>query len=385
MNVMIRKKNIIIAIVIFLIFLLLFLFKIKNEMTDFEVCYKAGKRILLNENLYRLSDGHEQFKYLPFSAYLFIPFTFFPLTIAKGIWYFIVLITYFLSLYFSYYLISEKRKKAWVLILLTFLILAKFFGRELQLGQVNCLIILLLLLILIKMLENKEFLSSFLWAFTLPIKPYALIFLPYFIIKKRFKIVLYGLLFFVIILFLPSIQYGIKGNFLLLYKWRENLSLTTPFLLGSYDNASIYAFLIKWFGERKTLITFLLILIFSLLIFIMIYIIRLGNKRKIDSPEILESSILFIFIPLLSPLGWYYNYLYSIIGIMILINYFKTFPKTLRYFLIFNFFLIGGTLYEVIGKDLFRIYTQFAIVTINYLIIIAFLIYLRIKSSGPKI
>ncbi len=375
-----RNYIIILLIFIFLAFLLLFLFKVKNEMTDFEVCYRAGKRILKSENLYRLSDGHEQFKYLPFSAYLFVPFSFLPLTFAKTIWYFIVLFTYFLSLYFSYHLLPAKRKRAWILILLTFLILVKFYGRELQLGQINCLIIFLLLLMLIKILENKEVLAGFLWAFTLPIKLYALIFLPYFIVKKKFKIILWSFVFSLIVLFLPSVQYGLKGNIRLLTTWKHNLSLTTPPLLGAYDNASIYALLIKWFDGRETIIRILLILIMLFLALLTIYIIKIGTKKKLKNAEILESSILFILIPLLSPLGWYYNYLYSILGIMILINYFGLFPRILKYFLIFNLFLIGGTLYEILGRELFRLYMHLSIVTVNYLIIIGFLVYLRLKK-----
>ncbi|MCP2521125.1 glycosyltransferase 87 family protein, partial [SCandidatus Aminicenantes bacterium Aminicenantia_JdfR_composite] len=209
---------------------------------------------------------------------------------------------------------------------------------------------------LIKILENKEVLAGFLWAFTLPIKLYALIFLPYFIVKKKFKIILWSFVFSLIVLFLPSVQYGLKGNIRLLTTWKHNLSLTTPPLLGAYDNASIYALLIKWFDGRETIIRILLILIMLFLALLTIYIIKIGTKKKLKNAEILESSILFILIPLLSPLGWYYNYLYSILGIMILINYFGLFPRILKYFLIFNLFLIGGTLYEILGRELFRLY-----------------------------
>ncbi len=350
-------------------------------MTDFEVCYRAGKRVLLKENLYRLSDGHEQFKYLPFSAFLFVPFALLPLSLARGVWYFIVLISYFLCLSLSYSLLPEKRKKRGIVILLTFLILAKFYGRELQLGQVNCLIILLLLFMTFKMLANKEKLCGFLWAVTVPMKLYALIFLPYFILKRKFKTVFWGLLFFAIILVLPSIPYGIKGNFKLLHNWKSNLSITTPSLLGVYDNASLYALLMKWFNERKILIAFLLILIVSSLAITMLYLIRIGNKKKIKSPEILESSLLLIFIPFLSPLGWYYNYLYSILAIMILINYFDGFSLWLKILIIVNLLLIGGSIYEILGKELFRVYTKFSIVTVNYLILIFILAYLRLKKT----
>ncbi|MFQ6082656.1 MAG: glycosyltransferase family 87 protein [Candidatus Aminicenantia bacterium] len=368
--------------IIIVLLILLFVFKISHEMTDFEVCYRAGKRILAGETLYQMADGHEQFKYPPFSAFFFSPLTFLPLSLAKGIWYFVVLFTYFISLYLSFRLLPEKRKKAGSLIFLTFLILTKFFGRELQLGQVNCLIILLLLIMIYQLLQGREGTSGLLWAGASIIKPYALVFFPYFVIKKRFKIVLFGLSFFILALFLPSIVYGIKGNLSILTDWRYTLSQTTSGLLGVYDNASLYALFLKWFGqENQKLIFVLLASIIFFLAAMVLYLIIIENreKDKLKWPEVLDCSILLIFIPLLSPLGWYYTYLFSMLAIMILINYFDKFPKAWKYVLLINFFLIGGSLYEILGAKLFRIYTELSIVTINYLLVVISLFYLRFK------
>jgi hypothetical protein len=105
----------------------------------------------------------------------------------------------------------------------------------------------------------------------------------------------------------------------------------------------------------------------------------LGKRENLKKPEVLEYSFLFVLIPLFSPLAWYYNYLYSILTIVFLINYIDKFPKVLKYLLIANFIIIGGSLREVLGKDAFRFYTGYSLVVISYLIVLFHLFYLRVK------
>src|SRR3989344_2620912 len=54
---------------------------------DFEIFYEAGRRMLDGEPLYRLSDGGLPLKTSPFFSLFMIPFSLFPLQIAKGIWF----------------------------------------------------------------------------------------------------------------------------------------------------------------------------------------------------------------------------------------------------------------------------------------------------------
>ena len=56
-------------------------------MRDFEVNYRAGERLRAGESLYRTSDGHYMFKYFPSSALLYVPFSLLPLPVAKVLWY----------------------------------------------------------------------------------------------------------------------------------------------------------------------------------------------------------------------------------------------------------------------------------------------------------
>jgi hypothetical protein len=85
-----KKKKLLLILFAFILLLSLFLLKVQEHMIDFEVNYKAGKRLGGGESLYQVEDGHFMFKYLPSSALLYLPLSFLPLNAAKAFWYFIV-------------------------------------------------------------------------------------------------------------------------------------------------------------------------------------------------------------------------------------------------------------------------------------------------------
>src|SRR6187200_1115716 len=61
--------------------------RVARKMPDFEVYYTAGARAAAAEPLYRESDGHYQFKYLPAFALFAAPVAKLPLAAAKGVWF----------------------------------------------------------------------------------------------------------------------------------------------------------------------------------------------------------------------------------------------------------------------------------------------------------
>src|SRR6185436_4939451 len=61
--------------------------RVSRKMPDFEVYYAAGARAAAAEPLYRESDGHYQFKYLPAFALFAAPVSKLPLAAAKGAWF----------------------------------------------------------------------------------------------------------------------------------------------------------------------------------------------------------------------------------------------------------------------------------------------------------
>lgn len=351
---------------------------IKHDMSDFGVCYKNGRRILDGETLYRISDGHLQFKYAPISALFYASLALLPWEVAKIIWYYLELILLFSVLWISYKLLPSPRRGPVLVLLPATLVLLKFIGRELELGQVNILILFILILMIAEVIRRKDATAGVLWGISLFFKPYALVFLPYFILKKRFKIVLAGGAVVLAGLLLPALNFGFQGNWIVLREWVSTLSHSTPELMAAGDTSSLYAFLWKVLPGHPDLWIKILWLVAGLAVgLLFLGMMRQGKKLALEVPEVLETSFLMILIPLFSPLGWFYNYLYSVLAIILLIQALPKFPPLWKYALIADLIIIGATLREVLGKDLFHFYTRKSLVVVNYLIVLAALAYAR--------
>lgn len=88
-----------------------------------------------------------------------------------------------------------------------------------------------------------------------------------------------------------------------------------------------------------------------------------------------------ILILLFSPLGWNRNYLYSLLAVMLTPSVWRHFPPAGQIILVINFVVIGTSLIEIWGRELFRFYTHDALVAVSFLIVLVSLIFLRAKNS----
>lgn len=376
----IRTRKILLILLVFLFFLLVYQLYVRKDMTDFGVCYQGGKRILKGEMLYQLSDGHLQYKNSPASAVFFSVWALFPYEVAKVLWYFLELTLLFFCLTISYDILPVKQKRKGSVMILSFLVLLKFIGREIELGQVNILIVFLLIVMCKALLAGKDVKAGLLWGFSLFFKPYALVFFPYFILKKRIKAAASGLGFLSVGIILPVFFYGFRRSFFVFKEWQRTLSLSTPSLIDHYDNSSLYAFFLKNLPADKSEWAWILSIIMALVIgFFLLWMMHSGKKLRLRQPEIIEFSFLFILIPFFSPLAWYYNYLYAILAVVFLMNWIDKFPPVLKYILIADFICIGASLREVLGKGMFRFYTQHSLVVISFSILLFYLFYSRVK------
>ncbi len=359
-----------------------YILHVGRDMSDFGVCYQGGERIMQRETLYREADGHLQYKYSPASALFFAPLALFSFGTAKVIWY--VLEFAFLAgiFFFSFRVLPAGGERAAPIFAWTFLVELKFLAREIELGQVNLFILFLLTSMLYLLLRKKQTSAGWLWGASLFFKPYALVFLPYFLIKRKFRVISAGLAVVLVGLMLPSTVYGIRGNLIVLREWPATLSKSTSGLLASYDNASLAGFLLKTFPflSKQAAIAVLLTTFLALGLTVLWMIKKGREPKKPQNSEALESAFLLVLIPLFSPLGWNYNYLYSIPAIMIIIAVWRRFPPALRIILIFNFLFVLTSVIEVWGRELFRFYTRYALVALNFLVVLAALFYLRLRK-----
>lgn len=360
---------------------LVFILGVRKDMTDFGVCYQAGSRALNGESLYRPSDGHLQFKYSPAAAVFYIPISLLPWEAAKAVWYALEILFLIGIFVVSLRLLPFLKTRPALLGLWGFLVLAKFLGRELQLGQVNLLIILLLTLMALAVQEKKDVPAGLLAAASLFFKPYALVFLPYLLFKKRSRTFagLAGLLLLGGLA--PALVFGWRGNLRAVSEWSRTLGLSTPSLLAAGDNASLHGLVRKDFpGLSATGIQLILWFLLAVLMALFLSMLLQGNRSALPKAETAEIAFLMVLIPLFSPLGWYYNYLYGCLAVLLCVGMIRRLPKVGRIVLLADFFFIGASLREVFGKTIFDLYRANSLVTINFLILLGFLFYARMKK-----
>ena len=352
-------------------------------MVDFQVNYIAGKRLRWAETLYRFEDRHFMFKYLPSAAFLYLPLSCLPLQAAKLIWYFLIIACSGGIIFISYRLLPDGDKPKYLMIL-PLLITARFFLREIALGQINTVVTVTLLIMTLYLAseakgaaDKRGLYAGLFWGAGVAMKPYALIFLPYLIIKKKWTPLAAGFGCIAAALIAPAVFYGFQGNFTVLKEWHSTLSRSTPPLLSTLDNISILASFTKWTDDPdfSLICSAALISLMSILVLILIL-----KGRELQRPEVLECGLCLTVIPLVSPLGWDYTLLSSTLGIMLLIRYFTVFAKFWRIFLVVNFAVIALAFYDLLGKELYTLFMKWSVTTVNFLVLSGYLAYLRIKK-----
>ncbi len=378
-----RGVRITAALLIVVAFYVIYICFVSRDMSDFGVCYRNGGRILAGETLYRVSDGHLQYKYAPVSALFYSLLARLPYPVAKVVWYYLELILLFGGFWIGYLILPQRKKGPWFVVGLGFAVLAKLIGREIELGQVNLLIIFLLMAMTAAFLKKKDGWAGAAWAASLVFKPYALVFLPYFILKKRWKLLGSGAGILAAGLAMPIVYFGVRGNFIVLQEWFSTLSKSTPGLMAVGDNASLYAFVWKTLPGDQPDTAKIIWLVFGLAAAgVFLWMIRAGRRSSLPAPEFLEASFLMVLIPFFSPLGWYYNYLYSLPAILLVLGRWPDIPSVWKYVLAVDLVTIGATLREVLRAMPFRFYTHSSLIALNFLVLLAGLAALRARRTA---
>jgi hypothetical protein len=360
---------------------------LNKQMIDFEVNYRAGQRLSEGATLYPgpLVDGHYEFKYPPFAALIYAPLSFLSLTTAKGVWSFLILAASAALLGLSLKLVRMKgQSEHLALSFLSGLVLIRFFLRELQLGQVNVLTLLVLLAMTAALVGLKnsgspsrgELAAGGLWGLALAIKPYSLVFLPYFLLKKKWKALGAGLAILAAAFLLPALFYGFKGNLAVHREWITTFSRSTPRLLTSQDNISLLALLSKWLGQGSAALTAWAVFV-ALLVLLMLLILLRG--RGLPRATLLECSTLLLLTPLLSPLGWDYTFLFALPAVTLCFHHFFDLPPAGRVVLAVNACLIYFLVYDILGRQSYARLMGLSLPTLFFLVILGLLIHIRWK------
>ena len=348
--------------------------RVVREMRDFEVYWTAGVRARAAEPLYRADDEHYQFKYLPSFAVLSAPLAALPLRTAKVSWFVTSVVMLVALVALSVALPPALHKPAWVITIATTLAMAKFYGHELVLGQVNILFALIAVLALHAIRRGREGVAGALLALAIVVKPYAVIFLPWLLARRRPASIATASAGLAVVLALPAVAYGIAGTIELhLAWWRTVTESTAPNLLNA-DNVSVAAMYAKWLGVG-TAATVLTAVTSAILIGCVV--VSLGRRGGTVFPEGLEGALLLTCIPLISPQGWDYVFLVSTPAIVYLVNGEDRLPPALRLAAIASIAIVGLSVFDLMGRAAYTSFMALSIITLCYLVIAAALCALR--------
>ena len=220
---------------VFAIIVLLLTFTIENIngrfwLNDFKVYYMAAKALLAGQQVYGIPFGESSglYKYSPFT--LFVVFPYLPFSFEKAcIIHFVILSLVIVSLFyvilniFMNYLNREKPKNLNLLLSLAFVCVLIHFVKELHLGNINVVLLLLLSLSLQALLKSKQVLSGFLFALVVLTKPFFLILLLPLLFRKKWKALasLGGTL--ILGFLIPVIFFGFSESVFLYKEWISNV------------------------------------------------------------------------------------------------------------------------------------------------------------------
>lgn len=316
----------------------------KRRYADFHCFYVAGKRILNHENLYVLDNkdtGVAEFRYAPIFAVLMSGLALLSEDNADTVWYILNFCLLIASFIFLKKLIVPERlgyKSAFVLYTLLILGAIRFILQNFDTGQSNILMLASIIIGLYYISQKRNFLGAAIFAFSVMVKYTPLVFIPYFLLKRKIKLSFIIMGFVIMYLILPSLFIGFKANFIHLKNLIPFLfssSILDPITILDPKNQSLFSFIrrlftycIAYFYAPHMLFESLkltqqqtsLIFILSALI---VYIAAIYNPRRKESGQQanIDYALLLICVVLFNLNAWMHNYLLLLMPYFIIVYY----------------------------------------------------------------
>ena len=353
---------------------LVFAFRAASKMPDFEVYWRAGARAQVAEPLYRAADEHYQFKYLPAFAVLAIPLAAVPLGTAKPLWFIASALLIPALIAGSIGLLPNARRARWWLGLVTFLLMAKFYGHELVLGQVNLLFAVTVLTAVHLLLRGREMTAGLLLSLAIVIKPYAVLFLPWLAAQRRVPACAAAGAGLALALLVPAPLYGVGGTLALHQNWWQTVAGSTAPNLLNADNVSLAAMFAKWAGVGRAAG---LLAAAGALALLVVAAAVFRMRGEVERPAGLEAALLLTLIPLLSPQGWDYVFLIATPAVVYLVHFQAVLPRPIRVVVWTALAVSAFSLYDVMGRAAYSRFMQLSVITLCYVVVTGALATLR--------
>ncbi len=349
----------------------------RDELVDFAVPHRAAVRFLAHEPLYRPSDGHYQYKYLPTFAAVMVPFTMVPKRVAEAAWFTLTVAMAWGLVQLAIAALPDRRLSLRVLFWVVLLLNGKFLVKELAFGQFNLPVALLLLGAVISARYGRGFVAAIAIAAAVFVKPYALVLLPWLLWTVGWRSLLVFALAFAVGLLVPVASYGWNGNLTLLHDWYRTVADTTaPNLLGA-DNISFASMWAKWLGPGPIAVRLALA---STIIAVAAGVAVMARRKHVAEPDYLEGAYFMLIVPLLSPQGWDYVLLIGLPAYVCLVDRWKDLSPPWRVVAGTGIFLTSFTIFDLLRRPLYIFLMEWSAVSVGAVLVAVALIRLRWRA-----
>jgi len=351
--------------------------RIQREMVDFAVYRTAADRAMTGEHLYRESDGHYRFKYLPAFAFAMAPFAKLDPEAAKVIWFALSIGLLSAFVRWSVRSLPERRRTEHALIWLTILFMGKYYVRELDLGQTNVLLGTVLVGALLSAQIDQRGLAGALVAIGVFIKPYAVVLLPWLAVSAGLTGVGVAAIVLALGLGLPAFVYGWTGNLHEIEGWYRTVTESTPSTLVIPENISFATMWSKWIGIGQAANT---LAVLTGVLAIAIVAAAMARRRQVSEPNYLEFGLLMLLVPLLSPQGWDYVLLLATPAVICLIDRLGDMSRPWKWATLTALIILSFSIFDLIGRKLYVALMELSILSVCAVAAMVSLLQLRWKK-----
>jgi hypothetical protein len=314
-----------------------------NYYPDFRVHYLAPLAIFKGLNPYL--GGKNYFTpdvHPPFTILLFSPFTLFSYYLAEKLWTLLSIIFLLVSLDLIFKINKEKMFSGVGLILCS-IIFSFYFPVKftLGMGQINFLILFLTLLSIYFLQKKKHNFSGVFLGLSIMIKLFPVLFLPYLMILKKWRILFS---FMLVCLFTLLLTFIIIKPDINLYFYKNIVPTLLNGWKTDYYNQSLSGFLGRQMGPgflREALRE----LISVVLIALSFLIIWLKNSKKAAAVN-LTFSLLITLSLLINNFSWQHHFVWLLFPFITIFYFMKDKKLSWYYYLVLgiSFFLVGFNL-----------------------------------------
>ncbi len=360
-------------------------------LNDFKVYYGGAQSLMNNKQVYGVAYGLDSglYKYSPFIALLVAPLTIFSFETAAIVQFFVIAVSIIVSCIVSWkiinsYLFNEKIKSGELILSIGFVCVINHLFRELHLGNVNVILLMLLCFSLQAILQSRFIVAGILLALVVMTKPFFILLMMPLLLRENYKTIASFGASMLLLVALPAVITGFQKNIALHNDWLHTMLEHN----SSFPSNNTIESLVKLYVNPGVSTSFQFYVMIAACIGYMVFFLtdrfvkgeRVKEEKSVAPGLIIEWFLLIAITPLLFKTDTQ-HFLLSIPLVLILLCYLSL---EKRYFLIVFFVLLiffyGGNSSDLVGKAFSGRLDELGILGISNLLMIGWVIFIYFKS-----